>query len=250
MVDKTRALSFGSVADSYRRYRPRTPAAALDWIVPPGTERALDLAAGTGALTEVLVTRVPSVTAVEPDPGMREVLAVAVPQADVREGTGEAIPLDDSSVDLACVASAWHWLDPQLAVPELARVLRDGGRLVVLGNVIDRRVPWIAALRDAARRSAGRPRAHRDQVTLPDDAPFGPSERHELTWTQEMSVDDVVGLLGTYSDVIVATPEERARVLDAARAVLDAKPTTRGRERLEVPVRTWLWRAQRLPRSP
>ena len=51
MADReTRRLSFGSVATDYDRYRPSPPPQALDWLIPPGAQAVLDLAAGTGAV--------------------------------------------------------------------------------------------------------------------------------------------------------------------------------------------------------
>ena len=47
----------------------------------------------------------------------------------VLDGRGEVIPLPDASVDAVFVSTAWHRFDPALAIPEIARVLRDGGRL-------------------------------------------------------------------------------------------------------------------------
>jgi len=44
-----RALSFGSAARSYDRYRPAPPSSALTWLIPPSCRTVLDLAAGTGA---------------------------------------------------------------------------------------------------------------------------------------------------------------------------------------------------------
>jgi SAM-dependent methyltransferase len=69
---ETRRLSFGSVATDYDRYRPSPPSAALDWLIPPGAQAVLDLAAGTGAVTRELVGRAGRVIAVEPDERMRE----------------------------------------------------------------------------------------------------------------------------------------------------------------------------------
>jgi ubiquinone/menaquinone biosynthesis C-methylase UbiE len=54
---ETRRLSFGSVATDYDRYRPSPPPQALDWLIPPGAQAVLDLAAGTGAVTRELVGR-------------------------------------------------------------------------------------------------------------------------------------------------------------------------------------------------
>jgi ubiquinone/menaquinone biosynthesis C-methylase UbiE len=141
-----RSRSFGSIAESYDRLRPSAPPAALDWIVPATARVVVDVAAGTGLLTRLLADRVPKVFAVEPDPRMREVLAERSPDVEVLDGTGESIPLPDASVDGLFVSSAWHWLHPDRALPEIARVLRDNGRLGVLWTSRDRNIEWIRAL--------------------------------------------------------------------------------------------------------
>ena len=51
------------------------PAAAVDWVLPPGCRRVADVGAGTGKLTRLLRARGLEVTAVEPTGGMREQLA-------------------------------------------------------------------------------------------------------------------------------------------------------------------------------
>jgi ubiquinone/menaquinone biosynthesis C-methylase UbiE len=123
---ESRRLSFGSVAADYDRYRPAPPPQALDWLIPPDATAVLDLAAGTGTVTRLLIGRAARVVAVEPDERMRAVLAARCPEAEVLEGRGEDIPLPDASVDAVAIASAWHWLDPDRAVPEIVRVLRPG----------------------------------------------------------------------------------------------------------------------------
>ena len=88
---------------------------------------AVDLAAGTGLFTRALLGRVPEITAVEPDGRMRAVLAERTEGVRVLDGRDEVIPLPDASVDGVFVSTAWHWFDAALAIPEIARVLRDGG---------------------------------------------------------------------------------------------------------------------------
>ena len=124
---ETRRLSFGSVATDYDRYRPPPPPQALDWLIPPGAQAILDLAAGTGVVTRELIGRATRVIAVEPDERMRAVLAAGCPEAEVLAGRGEDIPLPAASVDAVVISAAWHWLDPALAVPEITRVLNDLG---------------------------------------------------------------------------------------------------------------------------
>ena len=140
------AGSFGRVAESYDRVRPGPAPAAVDWLVPAGCRSAVDLAAGTGLFTRALLGRVPEITAVEPDGRMRAVLAERTEGVRVLDGRGEAIPLPDASADAVFVSTAWHWFDPALAVPEIARVLRDGGRLGVIWTSRDRAGDWVAEL--------------------------------------------------------------------------------------------------------
>ena len=146
-----RARSFGAIAEDYDRLRPTPPPEALDWLVPDGCEVAVDVAAGTGLFTRALAQWVDTVIAVEPDPRMRVVLADRSPGIEVRDGTGESIPLPDASADAVFIASAWHWLDESRAIPETARVLRDGGRFGVLWSSRDRELEWVRGYLLAAR---------------------------------------------------------------------------------------------------
>ncbi|WP_414172498.1 class I SAM-dependent methyltransferase [Clavibacter tessellarius] len=153
------ASSFGAVADQYDRVRPGYPDAAVDWMLPAGSRRVVDLGAGTGKLSRLLAARGLAVTAVEPDAGMRRVLAESAPDVDVRAGSGEAIPVGDGEEDAVLVAQAWHWMDAGEAAREAARVLRAGGRLGIVWNVMDTDVDWVAqldALLQPGRRSSGR----------------------------------------------------------------------------------------------
>jgi len=137
------AGSFGRVAESYDRVRPGPAPAAVDWLVPAGCGAAVDLGAGTGLFTRALLGRVPEIAAVEPDGRMRAVLAERTEGVRVLDGRGEAIPLPDASVDAVFVSTAWHWFDPALAVPEIARVLRDGGRLGA-GAALAHQIMWVS----------------------------------------------------------------------------------------------------------
>ena len=79
--------------------------------------------------------------AVEPLAEMRRVLEQAVPQAEALEGTAEAMPLPDASVDAVTVAAAFHWFDGQRALDEIARVLRPGSGLGLVWNKRDSGAP-------------------------------------------------------------------------------------------------------------
>jgi len=131
-VSDPQGLRFDPVAEDYELGRAGWPPEVVDGV--DGVV-VLDLAAGTGKLTRLLVERFPRVIAVEPLAGMRAVLERVVPEAESLEGTAEAVPLANGSVDAAFVGEAFHWFDAEAAARELARVIRPGGMLRLVFNV-------------------------------------------------------------------------------------------------------------------
>lgn len=252
-----RATVFGTIAEDYGRLRPAPCAAAVDWLLPEGCGRVLDLAAGAGTLTALLAQRVPEVVAVEPDDRMRAVLSARNPGVTSLKGTAEEIPLPDGGLDAVVVSSAWHWFDTERAVPEIARVLRPGGRLSVVWNGLDNQVPWVARWRsqfrsvgavpaehtattgqngrtqpaDGAepgpRRADEQLHAHRGErlhalLTAPG-SPFDHVEGGEFTCTRRTTPGDAAALLGTYSRFLVLPAEERLRLIAQAEETLRAQ---------------------------
>src|SRR5215470_7435752 len=106
------ALSFGTAAQRYDRYRPTYAEEALVWAVGPGSSRVADLGAGTGILSRLARSAGHQVIAVEPDGLMRERLVEASPGVLAVGGRAEAIPLADASVDAAVAGQSYHWFDP------------------------------------------------------------------------------------------------------------------------------------------
>ena len=253
-------MSFGAIADDYDRLRPRPAPEAVRWLVPEGTALAVDLAAGTGLLSRSLPAN--RVLAVEPDGRMAAVLRARTPVADVVSGLGEALPLKDGCADGVFISSAWHWMKPDLAVPEIARVLRDGGRFGVIWTSRDREVEWVREL-DLLREpgieplTGGRPLPgpegdqappprHR-HVWLPEGSPFTAEESATFSFTRPMETGDIIDMLATYSRIITAAPADRDRALGRLRAALDR--WFPGANRIDVPMRSICWRADRLPRG-
>lgn len=236
-----RAASFGVAASAYDRGRPSYPAAAIDWLLPPGATRVLDLGAGTGKLTRQLLQRGLDVVGVEPSSGMREQLARELPDVTLLAGAAEAIPLDDQTVDAVLVAQAWHWVDPALAVPEVARVLVPGGSLGLIWNIRDEREEWVAQL--------GRiMHAHGDEDTGQPSPkigpPFGPLRLHEVEWTYRLSRDTLVDLVASRSYVITLAEPERKAILDEVRDLLATHPALAADDVVDLPYVTACFRAE------
>ncbi|MBS1889535.1 MAG: class I SAM-dependent methyltransferase [Actinobacteria bacterium] len=234
----TRARSFGAAAEAYERARPGYPDAAVDWLLPAGARTVLDLGAGTGKLTRSLVERGLEVVAVEPLPEMRERLAAALPQVRALAGTAEAIPLPDASVDAITMAQAWHWVDPERATAEAARVLRPDGTLGLTWNQRDERIDWVAEVGEVM----GGATAEMIEVEgVEIGPPFGPTEEFVTDWERPMDVDLLVEMAASRSYVITATPRRRREILDGVRRVVEADPHL-GTE-FDFPYRTHCFRA-------
>ena len=136
------ARSFDLAAEEYERTRPDYPAAVLEKVPVPAGATVLDLGAGTGKLTRVLIGRYSRVIAVEPLDGMRRILEKVVPQAESLAGRAEQIPLPVASVDAVFAAQAFHWFATDEALSEIARVLRRGGVFCLVWNSRDESRPW------------------------------------------------------------------------------------------------------------
>lgn len=248
-----RAVSFGDAAEEYDRYRVGAPAGIVGRLIPPGCEAVLDLGAGTGAVTRHLVDSVPTVYAVEPDARMRGVLTETCPGAQAIEGTAERIPLPDASVDAVTVASAWHWMDPERAVPEVARVLRPGGAFVISWNRRDRTVPWVADMEAFRRRVTSSDDMVEQRIThftteqwLPAGSPFRGIEIDALPWTATMTRDDLCGLLRTFTGYIMSPDERKPELMRRFRGYIQGDARMGVSDVVNVPMLCHFWRATRL----
>ncbi|MFH9347609.1 class I SAM-dependent methyltransferase [Kitasatospora sp. NPDC017646] len=231
------ASSFGGAAAAYAEHRPNYAHDAVRWALEaaPGP-RVLDLGAGTGKLTAVLVALGAEAVAVEPDPAMLAELRREEPAVRALSGSAEAIPLPDASVDAVLAGNAMHWFDMALAGPEIARVLAPGGVLAGLWNVMDDRVGWVAELARVSGPAAVGPRdtpdgwrAETAGAHLPRSggaARFGSAEQRLFPHGQRRTADSLVATLGTRAGMLVMPEEAREAALGRIRAFLAGRPET------------------------
>jgi SAM-dependent methyltransferase len=242
----TRALSFGGIAEDYDRFRPGPPDSAVDWVLPSPCTTALDLGAGTGTLTRKLLERAIRVVAVDLDPRMMAVLSSHSPGAAGMLAQAELLPLGAGMFDSVVVSSAWHWMDTEQTVSEIARVLRHGGAMGVVWNGPDRSVEWVGELLGRRDPSPGdRARGDRHHVELPPGSLFDGIETCVITWSLPMTLAELVGLAGTYSSVITLPPDRRTDELDGIRERLENILAVRDDSVVELPMSCRCWRASR-----
>ena len=266
-----RAGSFGAVASQYERYRPGPPVAAVDWLLPTRVGMVIDLGAGTGALTRLLVDRAEEVVAVEPDGRMRSVLTAEAPGVRAVMGRGESMPVPDSCADAVLASSSWHWMDPIPTLNEVGRVLLPGGTLGAVWSGPDFEGPFLvqarALLAEQWRGGAevvvvgqGEGDPHGGEfaslimgdalrptfsLEIPPGVPFDQPEHEVFTWDVALNADELIGLLGTLSSIITMAPDRRERVIAEARRLLRELLGVEGEVTVDVAFRADAWRSRR-----
>jgi SAM-dependent methyltransferase len=250
-IDPVAAAGFGSAADLYDRARPSYPQEAVDWMVArtglgPGTTVA-DVGAGTGKLTRLLRPSGARVVAVEPIPEMR----AKIQGAEVVDGTAEDLPLPDGAADVVAVAQALHWFDLDRALPEIHRVLKPGGSLVLFWNMRDLDDPIQRGVEEILAPRRGYVIAQQEgrwRAPLAASPLFGDPDVREFRFAQQFTSDDLCDRVASTSFVAAMGPVEREELLVRVRALthglsepfpfpyvteVDVFPRTRDRHREE-----------------
>ena len=225
-------LVFGEVADQYDRARPSYPDALFDTIIEhaalgPGAT-ALEIGAGTGKATRGFIARGLRVHALEPSPEMARVLRDS--GAEVEESTFEAWTAPPNAFRLLFAAQAWHWVHGADRYEKAAAALTPGGTFALFWN---KAREWEGALGDdnnaaydahapALTSSVGKWELDRTLDEMAATDAFTAVTKRVITWTQRYTADEWVTLLGTHSDHRILPDDQRARLHDAVRRVIDA----------------------------
>ena len=245
-VHPSAAQGFGASAavEAYERGRPTYPAEAVAYLierlaVAPGSA-LIDLAAGTGKLTRLLLPTGADLIAVEPVAAMRDRLLQILPGVRVLDATAESLPLPDASVDAVTVAQAFHWFDAPRAVAEIGRVVKPGGHLGLIWNVRDERVGWVAEVTGIMEpHRAGTP-THRTgswRGAFEESDLFTPVVERSFSYEQHLTPALAVDRVMSVSFIASLPQAERETVANEVRAVLASHPETRG-EDIALPHRT------------
>jgi SAM-dependent methyltransferase len=232
-------------AERYERARPGYPPDAVSWLIgnlriEPGSV-VVDLAAGTGKLTRLLVPAGATLLAIEPVEEMRRLLAVLCPTVQVTAGAAEFLPLRTGSLDAVTVAQAFHWFDADAAFAELRRVLRPGGRLGLIWNARDRSASWVdevwSVMDRVERKAPWRDHDRSDDEAFGARTGFGPLTRSTFHHAQPTTPEGLLDRFRSVSHVAVLSAPERDSVLTEVRDILASHPDTKGCDELLLPYR-------------
>ncbi len=244
------------MADAYDRGRPGYPIGAASWLATgqvldedvPGasvpTHTVLELGAGTGKLTSLLLAHGHDVHASEPDEAMLALLRHNLPDARTSLTSAEDIPLPDASVDVVVAAQCFHWFETDAALDEISRVLKPGGHLALVWHERDDRIPWVKKL--------GRIIGNQEHLVDPAadlaaSALFSDVEEKVFKHWQVVNRRTIVDLARSRSNIAVMTQADQDATIEALLALYD--DYGRGMDGMQIPYRTRCFRSRVLPRA-
>jgi SAM-dependent methyltransferase len=234
-----RALSFGTVAEAYERFRPGYPVELFELVTAYAggpVRTALEIGAGTGKATRLFAQGGVAVTATEPDAAMLVELRKHVPaNVTTLQAAFEDLPLD-TSYELVYAAAALHWTNPEGRWERMAALVQPGGVFASFGVPIQLADPDLSA----AARAARAPYLDDDGVPSPDGTPadrpmqWPGTELQQSEWFTDVrqavierrltiSAQDYVGQLSTVSAYVMLEPADRDEVF---RRTLQVLPET------------------------
>lgn len=219
-----------SAGADYDDARPAWPAVVGDFLASlapaGGWSVVLDLAAGTGKLTERLVGVADRIIAVEPSQVLLHILRERVPEAEAVAGSAEAIPVGDATIELLVAGNAFHWFDPRSVAEEASRVLCPEGIVAALWHLpewpswfpalLERLAPYQSAesARSGRRFQSGDWRSGLEEK-------FGQLTAHPLAKTNmRWSHEEFVQVMASTSHIAALDDTRRNDALRVARAFI------------------------------
>lgn len=219
-------------ADAYHDVRPSYPAEVAELV--GGAASVLDVGAGTGKLTEALVSPGRRLVAVDPSPDMTRLMRARLPHVEVVRGAAEELPLADAAFDAITYAQTWHWLDWRAASAEAHRVAAKDGRMLLVWNTLDVTHPWV--LRYSRITHSGD--VHREGFRPSVDKPWLLERELRTKRIQPATTDDLFALARTRSYWLRASEATRAKVAENLRWYLFERLGLAPGQMLPLPYRT------------
>ncbi len=249
---------FGTAASAYTAARPDYPDRVYDILrdrcqLGP-TSRVVEIGPGSGQATKRLIETGAHVVAVEPSQALAEQLSARLRMAqglEVVVSTFEDAELAPSSFDLVTAATAFHWLDPEQALPKIATILRPAGWLALWWNEFGdpgRPDPFHDATEPLLRDLARGPSAGVGGLPYALDVAARTSElerhgfqdvKHEAErWTLRLDAAQTRRLYATYSNIARLPDAQKEMILDEIERIADAEFGGRVERQMVTPVYT------------
>ena len=198
--------------------------------------RAADIGAGTGKMSELLARRGLLVDAVEPSEAMRA-QASSIEGVTWHDGVAEETRLPNDVYDIVVFAQSWHWMDPDRAGLEAARILAPGGVLAIVWNQMAVSIPWVHRLTRIMRSGD----VHRPDKPPTPGGGFAPMTLTQVAWEDRMTPEEILTLGTTRSSYIRSSEAGRARMQENLRWYLYEHLGYAPGELVTIPYATLMW---------
>jgi len=230
--DRSRAESFGDVAELYERARPSYPSALIDALADGGTPDVLDVGCGTGKAGALLLARGCAVLGVEVDARMADVARAKGLEVEVARF--ELWDIGERRFDLLISGQAWHWIEPRAGAVRAAAALRDGGRICLFWNrgdppeqVCERLAPIYRRLAPEIEIETAALQRRGMVVTetlagIDSSGAFGPGEVRSFPWSRIYTTEQWLEARSTHSAHRKLEPRRRERLHAAVGNAIDA----------------------------
>ncbi len=252
IIHNVALTGFSQASEYYQASRPGYPHELMTFMLNTlgltPDAHVVDVGAGTGKLTALLAQAGFNVTAIEPIAAMRSQLKQLLPLARVLDGTAEAMPLQDAMADVVIAAQAFHWFDGPAALEEIFRVLKPGGTLILVWNIRDNRVPWVAGYENLLRPYQGNtPSYHtghwKDAFT---NKAWNTLQQKTILHSQPVTVQSLIQrALSTSYIAVLPLPEQEALEMRIASYLANCSEC-KGQACWDLPYRTEIYWCRRL----
>ena len=222
---------------AYEAGRPEYPDRVYDVLTErcglgPGA-RVLEIGPGTGRVTRRLIALGGTVVAVEPDASLADYLNRTMPSdsLEVLLGSFENASLAEDAFDLAVAAMSFHWIDQDVGLPKIGRVVRKGGWVAVWWTIFgdpSRPDPFREATRDLLDDQASaldQPQFELDveqrQLDLMQQAGLVDVEAELIRWSHHMDTTQLRALYASMIAILRRPQPDQERLLDALVTIAD-----------------------------
>lgn len=252
MIHDKAAIGFNRAGDAYDRGRPEYPKDAIEFLINTlqitSSSSILDLGAGTGKFTKLILPTRAKIVAVEPVEGMRKKFHSLLPDIQILAGSAESIPLEKESVDSIVVAQAFHWFNGDLALKEIHRVLKSNGRLGLIWNARDESKSWVAELTkiiDPYESGAPRYKSMNWKHSFEQSKIFKPLQLKQFSYIQSGTIETIVDRVASISFIASLDEKVQSTVLNQVRHLLLSHPDTKGSKEIHLPYQTDVYWCER-----
>lgn len=215
------------------------------------TVRVADIGAGTGKFTKMLAEIGLKVSAVEPNDAMRSEGAIYTQEDEIEwlHGSAEDTKLPTNMFDWVCMASSFHWTDPQKSLPELARIIKPDGYFTAIWNPRNiQRSPFHLNIEEQIKKivpelnrvSSGAQNTKEWEYILTSTGDFKECVFMECDHVEVMSIERYMGVWHSVNDIQAQAGKERwQKILDMIESEIS------GLEYIETPYKIRAWTVQK-----